>query len=70
MEINYKAGDKLGKLTIVQESAELIPDGTKKYLCECDCGVAIIIDATVLENGGIRSCGRCRKIFPGDIFGE
>lgn len=50
-------GKRFGKLTAI----ELLPESTKnknrQYLCECDCGNKVVVNAIYLTTGQTRSCG-------------
>lgn len=54
-----RIGQKYGRLTIVQPS---LSQGSKKtYLCECECGNAILVCISNLISGNTKSCGCLSK---------
>jgi len=65
-------GEKYGKLTVIQrvKRPEHILHGTY-WLCSCDCGGEIIVNAGDLKKGGTASCGCMRfNNLKGKTFGR
>lgn len=60
-----KIGDKIDRLTIVEDLGFFIKEGTKTkrhyYKCICECGNEIIVRNDKLKGNKIKSCG-CSKI--------
>lgn len=57
-------GEKFGRLTVIERVENKIqPNKTSKiqYLCKCDCGNQIIVNACHLKNGHTTSCGCYHK---------
>lgn len=54
-------GQRFGKLTVLEETAERASNGTVIWKCECDCGNIISISGTELRCGRQTSCGKCSK---------
>ena len=50
-------GQKFGKLTVIEEAPS---DGRTKWLCKCDCGNTVIVNAENLTSGNTTSCG-CKR---------
>ncbi len=55
------SGQKYGRLTVIESTGKV----GKKYcwLCQCECGKQIIVQATNLRTGNTRSCGCLRNEF-------
>ena len=53
-KLNDLTGKKFGRLKVIKR-AEM----TKrvKWLCECECGNIVIVDASNLKSGHTKSCG-------------
>jgi hypothetical protein len=52
-------GEKFGSLTALYSTGSN-NQGNSMWLCECDCGNAVIVNSQNLKNGHTKSCG-CRK---------
>lgn len=54
-------GKKFGRLTVIKRSKDYISSSgkTKKtvWLCQCECGNQVEIEATSLQSGATQSCG-------------
>lgn len=57
--IQVKAGDRYGRLTVIEEVAPARhPGGTcRKVLCKCECGNEITARLSSLRVGATKSCG-------------
>jgi hypothetical protein len=53
-------GKRFGRWRVM-ERAENTPDGSAKWLCECDCGTRRVVNGQSLREGRSTSC-RCYKI--------
>ena len=49
------AGKKFGRLTVISK------EGTRRWLCQCDCGNTTICHGASLKNGNTKSCGCFRR---------
>lgn len=62
-----KIGERFGKLLVTGRQGR-----KRQMLCHCDCGNERIISVGDLQNGKLKSCGRCARadvIAPGTRFG-
>lgn len=59
MTRTFKAGETVGKLTIVREMDPYMY--RDRWLCRCRCGNGKIIDGHGLRAKGVRSCGCSRS---------
>ncbi len=62
--LQVKAGDRYGRLTVVEEEGrEIGRDGSiyRRFTCECDCGKLASIRLHELRRGGVKSCGCIRE---------
>ncbi len=53
-------GQKFGRLTVIKR-VENTDDGRIKWLCLCECGKKIIVQAGSLKGGNTKSCGCFHK---------
>ena len=56
-KINITAGEKYGRLTVVERVAADPKSGNLRYLCKCDCGVTSFVTGSNLSRGVTTSCG-------------
>lgn len=49
------AGDRYGKLTVIEEITPRLPK--VKWKCLCDCGTTTVVSASNLKSGHTKSCG-------------
>ena len=66
-KIEVKAGDRFGKLTIINEDSTRY--NRRAFKCKCDCGNEIIVKLCSLRGGLTKSCGCLRtnkKIYNED----
>ena len=72
MASNIQPGQKYGKLTVIEVSAEKSQDGRTLYLCQCDCeeGNTIKVTANRLLSGSVKSCGCLRAAAKKAIGGS
>jgi hypothetical protein len=54
--IHHKPGDRFGRLRIVRQAGVAKKRG-RVYLCRCDCGRRVKVQARHLRNGETQSCG-------------
>lgn len=55
-------GKRFGRLIVLDESKERrTSNGSKKWLCRCDCGVSKTIAGDFLKDGKTKSCGCYQK---------
>ncbi len=54
--LNDLSGQRFGRLTVLRLTDNVVGK-KKKYVCKCDCGNEIIVQAGNLANGHTRSCG-------------
>jgi hypothetical protein len=53
---------RFGKLIVVALVPERNPrNGNTRWLCQCDCGNQVVVDAQNLKRGTTRSCGCLRR---------
>lgn len=52
-------GDKFGLLTVQDEAS--VENGSRHYLCRCDCGGQTIVRGGLLRTGQTKSCGCLRR---------
>lgn len=52
------AGQKFGRLTVLQRSSTQF--GSTLWLCQCECGIPTLVRSYDLRRGHIRSCGCLR----------
>ena len=50
-------GQHFGKLTVIKEAKEKLPDGKLAWVCQCECGNITVVRATALRANAILSCG-------------
>lgn len=63
-------GKRFGNLVVVKR-LEIIKNGVKPYLCQCDCGKTAIVKPYNLKSGRTKSCGCGRyKNLIGQRFGR
>lgn len=53
-------GDRYGRLCVLAEHPVRASNRDRRFVCECDCGMKIIVDGQSLRRGITTSCG-CRK---------
>lgn len=64
---NIKTGDRFGKLTVIERTENKISktknsfSSIPMFLCKCDCGEQVEVQARYLVNGNTKSCG-CMKL--------
>jgi hypothetical protein len=59
-------------LTVIQQFECDIPNGVRRWECQCICGNRTVVKTSDLTTGKVKSCG-CRKVSqipPGSIFGK
>ena len=56
-KINITAGEKYGRLTVVERVAADPKSGNLRYLCKCDCGATSFVTGSNLSRGVTTSCG-------------
>lgn len=59
-------------LTVIKEFECDIPNGVRRWECQCACGNRTVVKTSDLTTGKVKSCG-CRKISqipPGSVFGK
>lgn len=61
-------GKRFGKLTVLR-SGSTATNGTKKWVCKCDCGKIIETRGDELRNGKTTSCG-CERYDKYDLSGQ
>lgn len=54
-------GQKIGMLTVVEETGERDYKGSVKWKCICSCGAEKVYSADSLLHGGVVSCGCYKK---------
>lgn len=54
------AGQKFGRLTAIEQTAEKTSDGAYYWKCLCDCGNEVLVPITRLKSGLTKSCGCIR----------
>ena len=54
-------GKKFGRLTVKEIHCDCITGKCVKWLCICECGNEVIVDASKLKNGHTKSCGCYRR---------
>jgi len=66
------AGKIFGKLTVIERVQP--PEGTKVraafWLCGCECGNIKIVMSSLLNSGGVKSCGCLKKGTLVDLSGQ
>lgn len=60
-------GQRFGKLKVIQKTDQIASNGTPKWLCRCDCGNLHIVERSNLQNGSVKSCGKCRTYNTYDL---
>lgn len=58
-KINLK-GKKFERLLVMSESSNRNRSGSVNWICECDCGNIVVVEANSLRSGNTRSCGCLR----------
>lgn len=61
-ECALKAGERYGKLTVVEQSYEAHRANARHYICDCDCGQQTTVRASLLRIGQTKSCGCLRRV--------
>jgi hypothetical protein len=51
------AGQTFGRLTVLSLSEERTTQRANRWLCECICGIQVVVSSTQLRNGNTQSCG-------------
>lgn len=51
------AGQKFGRLTVIQQAENSANRRGARWLCKCDCGNEVIVRAYSLRSGETKSCG-------------
>lgn len=64
--IILEPGSRFGRWTVLERSLERDRDGSRQYLCRCDCGTERLVGGTPLRTGSSKSCGCFRKDRPKD----
>lgn len=61
--IDVKPGDRYGRLTVVEQvpKPEGVVNGSRYWLCKCDCGTEKAIRGISLTSGNTKSCGCLRN---------
>jgi hypothetical protein len=54
-------GSRFGRLAVLNLDEVRTASGGARWLCLCDCGTTIIVDATNLKSGNTTSCGCFRR---------
>jgi hypothetical protein len=54
-------GQKFGRWTVLKEMAQTKKHGSRRFLCECECGGRKVVNWQPIVNGGSRSCGCLAK---------
>lgn len=52
-----KAGDRFGRLVVVEDSGDRASGGNIIWRCQCDCGSEHLASGATLRSGQVRSCG-------------
>lgn len=55
------AGQRFGRLVVLQPTEERASNGSVKWLCSCDCGNTTVVKTTNLRSGNTQSCGCLAK---------
>lgn len=50
-------GKRYGRLTVLQAAEKNLKDGSSRWLCQCDCGNQVVVQAWHLRSGNTTSCG-------------
>lgn len=66
-KLAIKPGDKFKKLTVIKATDKRIA-GSIVYECQCECGNDIVVSATHLQNGRVKTCKRCYDVVVGDKY--
>lgn len=56
-KLAFQTGQIFGRLTIVSDAPRKKGDGHARYVCKCECGSIIELQATYLKTGRQTSCG-------------
>lgn len=56
-----RLGQKYGALTVIQISSTRSKQGQARWVCRCDCGIELTVDAAALRDGNSRTCG-CSRV--------
>jgi len=63
-------GRRYGKLLVIKIDTESLSKKTH-WLCTCDCGNSTSVNIASLQNGDVKSCGKCRgEDLTGKVFGR
>ena len=61
-------GDKYNELTVIRKSN--VKTGSHfTYECQCSCGNKTYVRGYYLISGHTKSCGHCKELKPGDVYG-
>ena len=60
IKIDIKQGDRFNRLVIIRK-AGISHNGSRLWLCKCDCGNEKIASTAHLKGGFIKSCGCLKK---------
>lgn len=63
-------GKKFGMLTAISLCSEVESNGSRKWLCQCECGEYTKISYTNLTHGRIKSCGCIRRRYVQSISND
>ena len=58
---NDLAGQKFGKLTVINDTGKRNKKGSIIWLCQCECGNKTESISYRLKSGNTKTCGRCRS---------
>jgi len=68
------AGQRFGRLTVIQPTEKRMDNGSVVWQCRCDCGNLTEVSSRRLVRGKVRSCGclsnPVRKDYVGERFGR
>lgn len=56
-QVDNYVGSIFGKLTVIQDIGKRSKNGTRIWLCKCECGSMVEVSTNHLNNGHTTSCG-------------
>lgn len=66
--VSSLVGKKFGRLIVVQQHENVTSNGSRKWICVCDCGSTHVSNTRDLRSGHTKSCGCIRNIDILDRF--